>query len=74
MDMGWTRCRVEAGVSEEFFELRRQKLARIVGVKCTYDLTWLVSVLIYERGEGSDEAFDMCRGFRLSPHRVGGLE
>eukprot|EP00965_Chrysotila_dentata_P154561 5107069-Pleurochrysis_carterae.AAC.1 len=74
MDVGRTCCRVDAGVSEELFELCRQKLASIVGVECANDLTRLVSVLIDERGERSDEAFDMRRSFRLSPHRVGGFE
>eukprot|EP00965_Chrysotila_dentata_P043185 1434594-Pleurochrysis_carterae.AAC.1 len=74
MDMRRTRCRMDAGVSEEFLELRRQKLARIVGVKRTDDLPWLVGVFVDERCEGSDEAFDICGSLCFSPHWIGGFE
>eukprot|EP00965_Chrysotila_dentata_P098680 3262578-Pleurochrysis_carterae.AAC.1 len=69
-----TCCGVDAGVSEEFLELRGQELARIVRVKRTDDLPWLVGVFVDERSEGSDEAFYICGSFCFSPHRVGGFE
>eukprot|EP00965_Chrysotila_dentata_P036195 1205535-Pleurochrysis_carterae.AAC.1 len=59
MDVGRTRCR---------------KLARVVRVESAHDLTRLVSVLVDERSEGSDEALDVRGRLRLSLHWVGGLE
>eukprot|EP00965_Chrysotila_dentata_P243269 6205329-Pleurochrysis_carterae.AAC.2 len=43
--------------------LRDAEFACVVGMKRPDDLTWLVRVFIHERGNGSNEAFDMSRGF-----------
>eukprot|EP00965_Chrysotila_dentata_P157367 5199084-Pleurochrysis_carterae.AAC.1 len=50
------------------------ELARVVGVKRTYDLPWFVGVFVDKCGERSDEALDMRRSLRFGPHWVGGFE